>query len=241
MFVTPDNLGWGNVSMSLSDYVCQNQSNVVIYKTNFTSAIQLKIPVTWVDTIQGPVYTPRIVINNYFIEQIHSKMSDIFEPSPRIQELIDTYKHLVYGVVAGMHIRRGAFSEDSSKMGCHGVNKPAYFANDKALQDFKNILKNQSGKFFVTSDSPSVKKELVDEFGDKVSILDFQPVLSYDCTVHHDASQGDKRISYLEWFLLSMCPFLIITGGNNDMTDFSTFGYSAACYGRKPFYLIKNE
>jgi hypothetical protein len=241
MFVTPENMGWGNVSMCLTDYVCYNHSNVNVYKPTFTEAVRFKIPVKWEDTIHEPLYTPRIVINNYFIEQIHSKMSDIFEPSPNLQELIDTYKHLVDGVVAGMHIRRGAFSEDSSKMGCHGVGKPAYFANDKALQDFKNILKNQSGKFFVASDSPSVKKELVEEFGDKVSILDFQPVLSYDCTFNHDTPDGDKRISYLEWFLLSMCPFLIITGGNNDMTDFSTFGYSAACYGRKPFYLIKNE
>lgn len=240
MFVTPENMGWGNVSMSLSDYVCQNFSNVVIYKTNFTDAIQMKAPVTWVDTVQEPVYTPRIVINSYFIEQIHSRMADIFEPAPKIQELIEKYKNLVHGVVAGMHIRRGAFSEDSSKMGCHGIDKPAYFANDKALQEFKSILRNQSGKFFVASDSPSTKKELVEEFGDKVRILDIDPVLSYDCTVH-GAPKGDKSTSYLEWFLLSMCPFLIITGGNNDMTDFSTFGYSAACYGRKPFYLIKNE
>jgi hypothetical protein len=168
-------------------------------------------------------------------------MSDIFEPAPKIQELIENYKHLVNGVVAGMHIRRGAFSTDSSKMGCHGVDKPAYFANDKALEDFKNILKNQAGKFFVASDSPTVKKEFVEEFGDKVRILDIDPVLSYDCTVQGGVPKGNKSTSYLEWFLLSMCPFLIITGGNNDMTDFSTFGYSAACYGRRPFYLIKNE
>lgn len=241
MFVTPENMGWGNVTMCLTDYVYHNIPSAVVYKPTFTDAVQFKVPVKWVDTVQEPVYTPRIVINSYFIEQIHSKMSDIFEPSPKLQELIDQYKHLVDGCVAGMHIRRGAFSEDSSKMGCHGVGKPAYFANDKALHDFKNILKNQSGKFFIASDSPSTKKQFVEEFGDKVRILDINPVLSYDCTVHHDAPQGDKITSYLEWFLLSMCTFLIITGGNNDMTDFSTFGYSAACYGRKPFYLIKNE
>jgi hypothetical protein len=241
MFVTPENMGWGNVTMCLTDYVYQNSSNVVVYKPTFTEAVQFKIPVNLVDQVQEPVYTPRIVINSYFIEQVHSKMSDIFEPAPKIQERIENYKHLVNGVVAGMHIRRGAFSTDSSKMGCHGVDKPAYFANDKALEDFKNILKNQSGKFFVASDSPSIKKEFAKEFGDKVRILNIDPVLSYDCTVHRDAPQGDKSTSYLEWFLLSMCPFLIITGGNNDMTDFSTFGYSAACYGRRPFYLIKNE
>jgi len=227
--------------MCLTDYVYQNSSNVVVYKPTFTDAIQFKIPMNWTDTIQEPVYTPRVVVNSYFIEQIHSKMSNIFEPSPKLQDFIYAYKYLVDGVVAGMHIRRGAFSEDSSKMGCHGVGKPAYFANDKALQEFKSILRNQSGKFFVASDSQSIKKELVEEFGDKVSILYLKPVLSYDCTFNEDAPKGDKRISYLEWFLLSMCPFLIITGGNNDMTDFSTFGYSAACYGRKPFYLIKNE
>jgi len=240
MFVTPENMGWGNVTMCFTDYVYQNNSNIVVYKPTFTDAVQFKIPVTWVDTIEEPVYKPRIVINSYFIEQIHSKMSSIFEPSPKIQELIDKYKHLVNGVVAGIHIRRGAFSEDSNKMGCHGMDKPAYFANDKALQDFKNIVKNQSGKFFVASDSPSIKKEFVKEFGDKVSILDIDPVLSYDCSVH-GVPKGDKSTSYLEWFLLSMCPFLVITGGNKDMTDFSTFGYSAACYGRRPFYLVKND
>jgi len=240
MFVRPVEMGWGNVTMCLTDYVYQNSSNVTVYKPTFTDAIQFKIPVNWVDTIQEPVYAPRIVINSYFIEQIHSKMSDIFEPSSKLKERIEEYKHLVDGVVAGMHIRRGAFSEDSSKMGCHGVDKPAYFANNKALQDFKNIVQNQSGKFFVASDSPSIKNEFSKEFGDKVRILDIDPVLSYDCSVH-GVPKGDKTTSYLEWFLLSMCPFLIITGGNNDMTDFSTFGYSAACYGRRPFYLIKNE
>lgn len=240
MFVIPENTGWGNVTMCFTDYVYQNSSNIVVYKPTFTDAVQFKIPITWVDTVHEPVHKPRIVINNYSIELIHSKMSDIFEPSPKVQELIEKYKHLVDGVVAGMHIRRGAFSEDSSKMGCHSAVKLAYFANDKALQDFKNIVKKQSGNFFVASDSPSIKKDFVKEFGDKVRILDIDPVLSYDCTVN-GAPKGDKSTTYLEWFLLSMCPFLIITGGNNDMTDFSTFGYSAACYGRKPFYLIKNE
>ena len=45
---------------------------------------------------------------------------------------------------------------------------------------------------------------------------------------------------YVEWFLLSMCPEVCITAGNQDLSDFSTFGYSAAMYGLKQIKLIFN-
>ena len=85
MFVTLENMGWGNVTMCLTDYVYHNSSNVTVYKPTFTDAVQFKVPVNWVDNITEPVYTQRVSINNYSIELIHSKMSDIFEHSPRVQ------------------------------------------------------------------------------------------------------------------------------------------------------------
>ena len=175
MFVTPENMGWGNVTMCLTDYVYHNIHSATVYKPTFTDAVQFKLPVNLVDTLQEPVYTPRIVINSYFIEQIHSKMSDIFEPSPKVQELIDTYKHLVDGCVAGMHIRRGAFSEDSSKMGCHGTDKPAYFANDKALHDFKNITIKQTHIF------PYKIEEYKNYVYEKKDYFKYMPQELFDC------------------------------------------------------------
>ena len=46
---------------------------------------------------------------------------------------------------------------------------------------------------------------------------------------------------YLEWFLISMCPKVYLTGGRTDLVGFSTYGYTAAIYGSKPFEIIFNE
>jgi hypothetical protein len=53
-------------------------------------------------------------------------------------------------------------------------------------------------------------------------------------------TKEERYGAYLDWFLLSKCKELYITAGNQDLTDLSTFGYSAGAYGRSNIHFVFN-
>jgi hypothetical protein len=116
-----------------------------------------------------------------------------------------------------------------------------YFCSPSGLEQFKTIIHEAPGRVFLSSDSVSTTRQLIEEFGDKLSVLE----MPYTVTSTQD--QGTPTIEnlqkvYLKWFLLSKCPRLFLTGGNkNDLVGFSTYAYIAAIYGHKPFHPVYND
>lgn len=169
-----------------------------------------------------------IYINNYTMKNVHPLFRNKVEPSEYLLKLLEEHKHLVENVECAVAIRFSQIPHSD------GTLEPTKHVDDKALEEFDEIIKNSKGCVFVACDKREYKYELRRKFGDKVSFVDDEVVIS--CT----KNTIDAPTPYLEFFLLSMCPFVYLTGGPIDMHAFSTFGYMAAIYGGKPFHPIWN-
>jgi hypothetical protein len=183
-----------------------------------------------------------IYINPMTIANVHSKIRSIVEPTPHMRDLISKHAHLLDGVSIAMSIRRGSYCEDSRQYkGPRGDDPVQYFCSPEGLERFKNIIRTTPGRIFVSSDSVSTTRQLIEEFGEKLSVLE----MPYTVTSTQD--QGVPTVEnlqkvYLKWFLMSKCPRLYLTGGRkNDLLGFSTYAYIAAIYGNKPFDIVFND
>ena len=124
----------------------------------------------------------------------------------------------------------------------NGQIKPAYFAKDSAIEKFIKIVEHTAGKIFLASDSREIKDMFKKRFPDKIVTLEHDIVLTYKCDTlkNYDVTREQRLACYIDWFLLARCKELYITAGNNDLTDLSTFGYSAGAYGRSNIHFVFN-
>jgi len=253
LYIRSESLGWGNVVLQLADlyFTCKmNKKTPYIHDSLMDVNREVKFNgFTFTSDKSIQQYNPRIIINPDFYNIIHLPIiNKIIEPSENMKVLIEQHKHLVEDVKCGIHIRRGAFSNDSKHVGCHGRDgngniKPAYFASDKAVKKFEEIMDKTDGKIFIASDSKELKKSFKEKFGNKINFLETDIALTYHCDYlknRENTKELDRTNCYLEWFLLSMCPVLHITAGNADLTDFSTFGYTAGVYGNSQMHFVFN-
>lgn len=241
-----DFAGLGNILICLTQLVgnCRNISNT-IYDNEFGTCIELDS--MYFDVIQDfPEYTSfdkcRIIINEETIKHMYSTLYNIMRPTKFMEEQLRENLYLVEGVTCGINIRRGSFSEDSKQYSDDRSLAPEHmFCNDKGLEKFKKIISDSPGRVYVSSDSPSTKKELKNIFGDKVTMVETE-FIHTSIDANHPANRTLKnyRDVYLVWFLLSMCPRIFITAGlTSDVR--STFGLTAAFYGQVPFEEIMSE
>lgn len=238
-----DNPGLGNLAIQLSDIygrVPYVHKSILDYE--FSNCIELH-GFTIVDTEDAPHPPAYVTITSYTVRHVHPKMRDIFKPSKHMKSLINAEKHLLEGVSCAVNIRRGSYSPDST-MFCDDQSKTPnhYFCSDTGLEKFKAIIQSVPGKVYVASDSPSTKRELQKLFGSKLVMHETQYAHTAPQTLWSE-NQTVKNLQdvYLIWFLISMCPFVFVTGGRPDYVGFSTYGYSAAIYGAKPFNIVFNE
>jgi hypothetical protein len=184
----------------------------------------------------------QIYINPFTIKHVHPKIRDIIEPSDFMKGLIEENRHILKDVSCGMAIRRGSYCEDSRQYKDERGDKPHFYhCSETGLDRFKNVVRNVPGKVFLTSDSQSTLKALIDEFGEKIVTIDTIFTVGAEHDRDGEKKHTDYHNIYLLFFLLSECPHLFITGGNKDMVGFSTYAYMAAIYGNKPFDIIFNN
>ena len=243
-FYLPDSMGWGNVALCLSDLV-HRSPNPRVYKSLLD--VDRGVEFHGFEITEDPdeeKFEPRIAINPTYFHHVHSNLNKIIKPTKELQSIIDNQSH---GLARGMHIRRGACSRDSEDVGCHGTDengdiKKAYFAKDSALVKFIKIVEETDGKIFLASDSREIKDMFKTRFPDKIVTLEHDIVLTYKCDTlkNYDVTREQRLACYIDWFLLSKCKELYITAGNQDLTDLSTFGYSAGVYGRSNIHFVFN-
>lgn len=182
-----------------------------------------------------------IFINSHTVNHVHPKIRDIVTPNPFLEELIRQNIHVLDGVSCGMSIRRGSYCDDSRQFKDERSDRPEhFFCSDEGLEKFKRVIEKAPGKVFVSSDSISTLKHLIETYGDKIRTID-------TTCVYIQEQRGEENINiekyhsvFVKFFLLSKCPHLFLTGGKTDFTGFSTFAYMAAIYGNKPFSIVFN-
>jgi hypothetical protein len=191
--------------------------------------VNFKFPTTSMTGIKKE-YEPKIFINTQTTTDVHPFIRHLIEPSLEMQETIEQHKHLVENVSAGMHVRRGASASDSRVIVEVDTDT---FANESAVSRFLALADN-FGPVFLASDSPETKKR----FSSARTIDTTIAVVHGECPA---APTKDRRNVFLDFFLLSMCPKVFVTGGNfPSIPGLSTFGYMAAQYGGKPWEIIPN-
>lgn len=245
----PESMGWGNIVLCISDLLMQHEE-IQIHSSllDVARGVDFAPCIHFVDTLSDDVGEPRIFINSTYRHHVHRNIPLFIQPSIEVQKRIDSFTPSLADVTCGLHIRRGAYSLDSANVGCHGIDSggqiiPAYFASDTALDKFKEIVIQAPGKVFLASDSKEVKQKFRDLFGDKIVTYEVKNVvLTYACDVlkNYDTCDDDRLDCYVEWFLLSLCPKICVTGGSGE-GGISTYGYTAACYGDKVIGFIFNK
>lgn len=183
-----------------------------------------------------------IFFNSHTEQHIHTKIRNIIEPTSYMKQLIEKNIHTLDGVSCGMAIRRGSYCEDSRQYKDERADQPHFFqCSESGLERFKDIIRNSDGKIFITSDSQSTLKSLIDEFDDKLITIDTIFTIGSEHHTDYETKYIDYHNIYLLFFLLSKCPQLFITGGNTDFVGFSTYAYMAAIYGNIPFTIVFNN
>jgi hypothetical protein len=222
--------GLANVLIHLCDFFVNNPGGVVhesICDYEMGRWLDFKFPVT--SQVCTRTYTPRISINNYTIQHVHSVIRQLIQPSAELEKLLTDNSKLIKGVQAGIHIRRGSSAPDSRKT---VENDGDVYANEKAIEQFQRVA---VGDVFLASDSPETK-----------NLFPHARTLDTTIAVVHghcpDLPTKDRRNVFVDFFLLSRCPKVYVTGGNfPEMPGLSTFGYMAAIYGGVPFEIISNS
>jgi len=228
LFIPPKGHGLANIFIMLTDFF-YNYPDGIVHESirDFEIGRWLTLNFETTDRTDLPTYEAKIYINNFTIEHVHPLIRKLIKPSPELELLINEYSHLCAPL--GIHVRRGASSSDSRKIVSRDED---IFASDEAVQKMVQMAK---GPTFLASDSPLTKKL----FPPHVRTLDTEIAV-----IHGDVSCNarDRVNVFLDFFLLSACERIVVTGGDFPETPgyFSTFGYMAAIYGDSKFIIVKN-
>lgn len=230
------NLGWGNLAILLAD--CIDKCRYIhddVFSNELSNCVTIK-NFTRVG-FMGTHPPAHIHINEFTVNNIHPRMRNIIEPTDHMENLINQNLHILDGVSACVHIRRGSYDSKISQ----GTEQIYYYCSESGLAKFEKVIENERGRVYLATDSNEIKEKLKSRFGNKIVTLDTE----FACI---SKSHGPEKYNikslqsiFLEWFMISMCPVVYVTGGRTDMVGFSTYGYSAAIYGNKPFQIIFND
>lgn len=228
-------MGFGNVLIHLaaSHDVCRKIHD------DFYSKYELSTCVTFKGYEVVTDNDPQPECDIFIGHPSHQRITEFVEPTPFMKRLIDANKHLIEGVVAGIHIRRGAFARDATPSRTENP-RHFYHCSDDGVSQFENIIRSLDGPVYLASDSKELKHAFKNTFRTKVRTLECGFALTGASDLP-DQTPENYHKAYLEWFLLSMCPKLYISGGTKDFVGFTTYSYTAGIYGKKPTFPIFNE
>ena len=232
--------GFGNLIIMLSD--CQDKCNL-IHEDAFKYELSNCIQISHFERVnyEGTNISPNIIIDPYTVKHIHPRMRTFIHSTAYMKKMIDDHIHLLDGVTACVHIRRGSYSKDSTQLDDdRRLEKPYYHCSDEAVNIFVKIIEREDGKVYVASDSNEIKHRLFSKFGDKLRMIETEFACTAIQTGTNTQTMKTLQDVYLEWFLIGMCPMVYLTGGRKDLVGFSTYGYTAAVYGNKPFEIVFN-
>lgn len=232
LFIPPKGHGIANLFIMLADFFYNHPGGVVHESIkDFEIGRWLTFHFDTTDRTDMPTYEAKIFINPSTMEHVHPLIRNLVSPSPELTTLLEKHKHLIDGVKLGVHVRRGASAPDSRNIVSFDTET---FASQEAVEQMIRMAESVNGPVFLASDSPMTKKY----FPENVRTLDTGIAVVHDDV---ECKPSDRVGIFLDFFLLSQCPQIIVTGGNfPGHPGMSTFGYMAAVYGNKRFVIVRN-
>jgi len=233
VFMPPKENGLANQLITLTDFFFHHPDGLV-HESIRDNEIGEWLDFNFETTARTdlPQYKGNIFINEFTMKNVHPLIRKLVKPSAKLQKVIARHEHLIQNVNLGCHVRRGASAIDSRPF---VENDTDTFASDEAVQKMIEMVKSVGpDPVFLASDSPQTKKL----FPENVKTLDAE------IAVVHDMVKSDpkNRVNiFVDFFLLSKCPNIIVTGGNfPKLPGLSTFGYMAAVYGGAQAIIVPN-
>lgn len=220
----PGNAGIGNLFIHLT------QSDIVsntIYTNHRHKYIDIGLNIIEDDGTMEDKQT-----NIYIGDPIHARIRNIIKPTEFLCSIIDKYDYLVKDVEFAFQIRRCAYASDITEV----LNHDNYnYCTNETLEKFYDIMNKTTGNVYITSDCLKTKIVFKNRWPDRVRILE-------EKTTHTRSDDNeDPWVPFLEFFLLSKCPYIFLTGGDPKTgMSISTYGYMAAIYGNKPYTFVFN-
>jgi hypothetical protein len=209
-------IGWGNTLIQISDFLfeCSKQKKV----PHLPEHIECIDGISISTDANEEEYKANIFINNITFNYIHPIMRQFVHPTQNITNIVRENMH---NCDVGLHIRRGNYGPDSKSMDENTHHHhAAWFCDDNTLQKFIKIIEDAKECVFVCSDSLHLRDELCERYPDKVRTSNIKKI------IHSRAcDEGDRTEMLVDWFLLSQCKKVYATAK-------STFGYTAAVYGK---------
>ena len=168
------------------------------------------------------IKVPDIYINPYTIHYVHPNCKNKIKPSKLLEDIIQSHKHLVSDIDCAIAIR--TYDPYAGKI-----------TDEHTLKYFEFVIKSCEKPVFVACDNFEYKLNLSKKYPGKVKFV------NSDFVHINNNTEIDSPAPFLDFFLLSMSPFVYLTGGPKDMTKFSTFGYMACIYGNVNYTICWNQ
>ena len=234
-------VGFGNIICLLADYLSKVGLDGLVHENikDFERgrAFDFNLKLANIEANSLPV---NLYCNLEKFKSLSNILPEIMKPSA---ELLSMYKDPDAPI--GIHIRCGSAMPD-----CIGLSeKEDWFATEKTFEKINEIIEQNNCKIFLISDSRMVKSLFKKRWGDRIIVWDTDLTLSCDPSACGGVDQSSKSLmdTYLEWYALSQCSIVVTTcgPGYNPETGkgagLSTFGYTAAAYGRRSLIVVNWE
>jgi hypothetical protein len=230
MFRLVDRAGIGNMLIFLSQLDDKTPVSDIIYSGFRGKYLKFKnLNIIQDDGSLESIPNPPIYINPHTFDNVHPMCSSKVEPSDLMKDIMKSYTHLLDGVTCCLSIRM-----TNALMINDPLSRKEKFTDENVLQQFDNIIINSKSdeKFFIVADTLDYKRKMAKKFPGKCTFIDMDPVFV------RNTNTVDSPAPYIEFFLMAMCPKIIMSGGITDMSMFTTYPYMASRYGMVPLEII---
>jgi hypothetical protein len=240
MFRVPDKpFGLGNLFIFISQLDDKTPVSDTIKDCFRSKYIEFKNLNIVKDDDTPSIEVPPIYINPITKKDVHPNIRNKISPTPLMTDLIEENIHLINDCTVGLAIRTGNHNFKNTTDVKFDSEVELYnhvHVTTEGLYRFENIIRNTPGNVFVACDNLCYKHHLTDMFGPRVKYVDRESIMVAP------GNTVDEYSPFLEFFLLSKCKHLYLTGGKKDdsLQGFSTFGYMAAIYGNCSFTVVFN-
>ena len=240
VFKPPTRIGFGNILIKLCEYIKKYGPDALVHASikDYERGNAFKFNLNITDQEPDEDIQLDIFCNE-------STFREIGEILPKIMIPSQTLLNFNHKFATGIHIRCGAGAFDS-----RGLAAPRdSFVYQETFDTVDTIIPTLPTPIFLASDSEYVKTTLKQKWGDLISVFNSKITLSCDPSTCGGVEQTAQSLvdAYIEWYILSQCDGVITTMGPgfSDETQqgagLSTYGFTAAAYGKKHLNVIHCE
>ena len=240
VFEPSRHVGFGNFIFHLYEYLKKYGQDALVHSSvkdyergnAFTFNLNITDQKNDVEVLKSIIYSPCV-------------FRDMGEVLPKLMPPSQTLLNFDRKFKTGIHIRCGAGIADCGGLAASHDS----FVSEDTFNTLDLLIPTLPIPIFLASDSQYVKVKLKTQWGDRIEIFNSEITLTCDPMTCGGVKQTSQGLidAYIEWYILSQCDLIFTTSGPGFSTDtltgagVSTYGYTAAAYGKKRLGVIRYD